>query len=125
MGTIKGKPVFEYEDYLYIINNKLTNKMIWCCRIYRHGQCRGRLHTVIGQVMQLVGEHNHEPVHSAGEVVEARTKMAHAAKQTINTTHGIVSDSISSLSDHAIASLPTLKTVKRTIQRLRQKHQNP
>ena len=39
-----------------------------------------------GQVIQLIGDHNHKPVHSADEVAEARTKMVNAAKQTINTT---------------------------------------
>jgi len=37
-----------------------------------------------GQVIQLVGDHNHEPIHSADEIIEARTEMNCAAKQTIN-----------------------------------------
>lgn len=125
METTKGKPIYEHQGYLYIINKESGDKVIWCCRNYRHGQCRGRLHTINGQVTQLVGDHNHEPIHSAGEVIEARTQTAHAAKQTVNTTHDIVATGVSQLSDHAITSLPNLQNLKRTVQRIRQKHQNP
>jgi len=125
METIKGKPIFEHQGYLYIINKESGDKIIWCCRNYRHGQCRGRLHTINGQVIQLVGTHNHEPIHSLGEVAEARTQMVHLAKKTINTTHDIVATGVSKLSDHGIASLPNLQNLKRTVQRIRQKHQNP
>ncbi len=51
METIKGKPIFEHQGYLYIINKESGDKIIWCCRNYRHGQCRGRLHTINGQVI--------------------------------------------------------------------------
>ncbi|CAF1103796.1 unnamed protein product [Rotaria sp. Silwood1] len=125
METIKGKPIFEHQGYLYIFNKESSNKVIWCCRNYRHNNCRGRLHTINDQVVQTVGEHNHEPNHSSGEIIEARTKMTYAAKQTVNTTHDIVADGVSKLSDHAVASLPNLKNIKRTVRRIRQKHQNP
>ncbi len=104
METVKGKPIFEHQGYLYVINKESSNKVIWCCRSYRHGQCRGRLHTMNRRVIQLVGDHNHEPNHSAGEITEARTKMNYAAQQTVNTTHAIVADGVSKLSDHGIAS---------------------
>ncbi|CAF1296683.1 unnamed protein product [Adineta steineri] len=125
METSHGNPMFEHEGYLYIISKESVDKIIWCCRNYRHRQCRGRIHTINGQVTELVGNHNHEPVHSAGEVAEARTQMVHAAKQTINTTHNIVANGVSNLSDRAIASLPNLQNLKRTVQRNRQMHQNP
>ena len=39
--------------------------------------------------------------------------------------HNIVADSISKLSDQGIGSLPNLQNLKQTVQRIRQKHQNP
>ncbi|CAF4652782.1 unnamed protein product [Rotaria socialis] len=51
--------------------------------------------------------------------------MNNAAKTTSRSTHDIVADGLSTLSDHAIASLPNLKNLKRTVQRIRQRHQNP
>ncbi|CAF1386567.1 unnamed protein product, partial [Didymodactylos carnosus] len=102
METVKGKPVFEHQGYLYIVSKESGQKVIWCCRNYRHGQCHGRLHTINGQVVQTVGDHNHEPSDSAGEVIKARTKMSDASKQTGRTTHDIVADGVSKLSDHAI-----------------------
>ncbi|CAF2870226.1 unnamed protein product [Rotaria sp. Silwood2] len=125
METVKGKPVFQHQGYLYVINKESSNKVIWCCRNYRHKQCRGRLHTINDLVVQTVGEHNHEPIHSAGEAIAARTKMNDAAKQTGHTTHDIVADGVSTLSNHAIATLPNLQNIKRTVQRVRQRHQNP
>ncbi|CAF4471086.1 unnamed protein product, partial [Didymodactylos carnosus] len=65
------------------------------------------------------------PSDSAGEVIKARTKMSDASKQTGRTTHDIVADGVSKLSDHAISSLPNLQNLKRTVQRIRQRNQNP
>ena len=121
METSKGKPICEHEGYSYIINKESGNKVIWCCRNSR----RGRLHTMNGQVIKVVGEHNYEPIHSVREVIEALTKMNTAAKQTVRTTHDIVADDIAKLSDHGITSLPRLQNLKRTVQRIRQKHPNP
>ena len=121
METSKGKPIFEHESYLYIINKESGNKVIWCRRNSR----RGRLHTMSGQVIKVVGEHNYEPIHSVREVIEARTKMNTAAKQTVRTIHDIVTDGVANLSDDGITSLPSLQNLKRTFLRIRQKHQNP
>ncbi|CAF2419286.1 unnamed protein product [Rotaria sp. Silwood2] len=71
MKTCKGKPIFEYQGYLYIVSKESGDKVIWCCHNYRHGQCRGRLHTIHNQVTQTVGVHNHEPNHSTGQVATA------------------------------------------------------
>ena len=64
-------------------------------------------------------------MHSACEVIVARTKMNDAAKPTGHITHDIVVDCVSKLSDHAIATLPNLQNIKRPVQRIRQRHQNP
>ncbi|CAF4900803.1 unnamed protein product [Rotaria sp. Silwood1] len=124
METTKEKPVFEHQGYLYIFNKESSNKIIRCCHNYRHGQCRGRLHTMNDQVIQTQGDHNHQSIHSARALIEVRTKMNNAAKQTTNTTNDIVADSIFKLSDHAVASLPNLQNLKRTVQQICQKHQN-
>ncbi|CAF1143427.1 unnamed protein product [Rotaria sp. Silwood1] len=124
METTKGKPVFEHQGYLYIFNKESSHKIIRCCHNYRHGQCRGRLHTMNDQVIQTLGDQNHQPIHSARALIEARTKMNNAAKKTTNTTHVSVADSIFKLSDHAVASLPNLQNLKRTVQQICQKHQN-
>ncbi|CAF3917289.1 unnamed protein product, partial [Rotaria sp. Silwood1] len=87
-------------------------------------QCRGRLHTIDDQVVLTVGEHNHEPSHLAGEVIASRTKTNDAAKQTGHSTHDIVADCVSRLSDHAVSTLPNLQHIKRTVQRIRQRHKN-
>ncbi|CAF5104936.1 unnamed protein product, partial [Rotaria magnacalcarata] len=55
------KAIIEHQGYLYTVNKKSDDKVIWCCRNYRHGQCRGRLHTINNQVIQIIVDHNHEP----------------------------------------------------------------
>ncbi|CAM4823009.1 unnamed protein product [Rotaria magnacalcarata] len=77
------------------------------------------------QIIQTLGDHNHEPVHSARALVEAHTTINNAAKKPINTSHDIVADSISKLSDHAVASLPNLQNLKRTVQQILKRLQNP
>ena len=99
--------------------------MIWCYRNSHRGQCRGqRLYTINGQIIRIVGDHNHELIHSAHKVIKALTKMNSAAKQTVNTTYDIVTDDVVKLSDHDITSLPSIQNLKRTIRRIRQKYQN-
>ena len=124
MKTTKGKPISEHQGYSYIFNKESSNKMIWCCRNYCHNKCRGRLHIVNDQVAQTVGEHNHEPMHLAGKVIGACTKVNDATKQTSHITHDIVADCVSKLSDHTIATLSNLQNSKRTVQRILQRHQN-
>ena len=51
--------------------------------------------------------------------------MNNAAKTTARSTHDIVADGLSTLSNHAISSLPNLQNLERTVQRIRQRHQNP
>ncbi|CAF3498212.1 unnamed protein product, partial [Rotaria sp. Silwood2] len=120
------KPLFEHQGYLYTVNKQSGDKVIWCCRNYRHGQCRGRLHTINNQVIQIIGNHNHEPNSSTGQVAAARTQMSDAAKQSSLTTHTIVADAVSKLSDNTISSLPNLlKNLKRNVRRIRQRSQNP
>ncbi|CAF3392651.1 unnamed protein product [Rotaria socialis] len=104
---------------------KDSDKVIWCCRNYRHGQCRGRLHTINNQVIQIIGDHNHEPSSSDGQVAAARTRMSDSAKQSCLTTHTIVADAVSKLSDNAISSLPNLQNLKRNVRKIRQRSQNP
>ncbi|CAF2112463.1 unnamed protein product [Rotaria magnacalcarata] len=41
------------------------------------------------------------------------------------TTHTIVSDAVSKLSDNAISSLPNLRNLKRNVRKIRQRSQNP
>ncbi|CAF4545542.1 unnamed protein product, partial [Rotaria socialis] len=79
---------------------KDSDKVIWCCRNYRHGQCRGRLHTINNQVIQIIGDHNHEPSSSDGQVAAARTRMSDSAKQSCLTTHTIVADAMFEKSDN-------------------------
>ena len=109
METTNGKPILEHQDYLYIFNKESSNKVIWCCRSYRHNKWRSRLHTINEQVVQRTDEHNYEPMHSAGELIVTSTKMNDTAKHTGPLTHDIVADCVSKLSDHAIATLPNLQ----------------
>ncbi|CAF3046448.1 unnamed protein product, partial [Rotaria sp. Silwood2] len=51
--------------------------------------------------------------------------MSDAAKQSSLTTHTIVADAVSKLSDNAISSLPNLLNLKRNVRRIRQRSENP
>ncbi|CAF1392405.1 unnamed protein product [Didymodactylos carnosus] len=50
-----------------------------------------------------------------------RTQMSQEAKTSNKVTHDIVADGVSHLSDQAVASLPDLRNLKKTIRRIRQK----
>ncbi|CAF4563461.1 unnamed protein product [Rotaria socialis] len=72
-----------------------------------------------------VRDNNHEPNSSVGQVAAARTRISDTAKQSSLTTHTIVADAVSKLSDNAISSLPNLQNLKSNVRKIRERSQNP
>ncbi|CAM4960865.1 unnamed protein product [Rotaria socialis] len=62
---------------------------------------------------------------SVGQVAAARTRISDTAKQSSLTTHTIVADAVSKLSDNAISSLPNLQNLKSNVRKIRERSQNP
>ncbi|CAF1310465.1 unnamed protein product [Didymodactylos carnosus] len=92
METTKGKPIFIYAEYAYIVDKTSGDKTIWCCDRKRHGQCRGRIHTINDNLVLSIGEHNHEPKAEAAEMIAIRTQMANEAKMRISRDAIVIPD---------------------------------
>ena len=111
-------------SYRFIVEKLSGGKTIWCRERKRYGQCKTRLYTINDQIIDTVGTHNHELTANTLEVVNRHFQMTAEAKSSSKSTHDIVASGVSCLSDQAIASLPDLHNMKRTIPRIRQKAQN-
>ncbi|CAF0907509.1 unnamed protein product [Adineta steineri] len=122
--TSQGNPACIVDGYVYTIEKRSDDKIIWCCNRKRHGQCRGRLHTLGNQVTSKNDTHNHEPNANAIKIMDARAKLSEASKSSNRSTHDIIAGCVGSLSGQAIASLPDLNNLKRTVRLIRQKAQN-
>ena len=121
--TSKEKPACVVDGYVYYSERSSGDKTSWCCNRNRHGQCKTRLQTINDRVLRITGAHNHEPNASATELMDARTRMKEEAISSTRSTQDIIAGSISSLSVQAIASLPHLINLNKTIPCIRQKAQ--
>jgi hypothetical protein len=122
--TSRGKPACVVDGYVFTIEKQMDIKTIWCCSRKRHGQCKGRLHTINDQIVHKIDVHNHEPDANAMEVLDVRAKIAEESKSSNRSTHDILATAAGSISGQAIGSLPELQHLKRTIRRIRQKVQS-
>ncbi|CAF1646363.1 unnamed protein product, partial [Didymodactylos carnosus] len=133
METTKSKSIFIHAGYAYIVDKTSGDKTTWCCDRKRHGQCRGRIHTINDSVVLSIGEHNHEPKAEAAEMIAARTQMASEAKMTSKKTHDNIATDIDRLSRQAVKSnsshhddglLDKILKKKETIEETKKKHED-
>ena len=122
--TSRGKPPCIVDGCGFIVERTSGDKTIWCCNRKRHDQCKARLHTINNRVVHTIGTHNHKPNASAVEVMQTRAEMNQQSKSSNRSTHDIIATDVASLSAQAVASLPELNNLKRTIRCIRQKAQN-
>ena len=89
----------------------------WKCDI--RGTCKARLHIRNGQVVRRINTHTHPGDASKIEVLQALTILRNRAANTIEQTAQVVATSIENLSQAGKGALPSMKNLKRRVQRKR------
>lgn len=119
--STKGKNLLIHAEYIFEKDYTKNEKTYWKCIKYNMYKCRGRAHTVNDEVILHKNTHNHTP-----NIIEISTKTIinelkkTASSQVSSTPHQIITNTISTISSQAISgALPSVATMKKTVQRLK------
>ena len=91
----------------------------WQCE--RRGVCKARVHTKGMEIIKRANEHLHEPDEQAVTCQEVKIDMKRKASETQDSSHLIIGDSLLTVSEGVSCKLPKLTSLKRTIQRQRER----
>ena len=89
----------------------------WLCE--RRGFCRANIHTQGTEIIKRTNEHLHAPDEPAVSCCEVKVGMKRKARDTQDSSHQIVGETLQTVSEGTSAKLPKLDSLKRTIQRQR------
>ncbi|CAI6360119.1 unnamed protein product [Macrosiphum euphorbiae] len=92
-------------------------KIIWRCVQYKQ-KCRGRVHVSNGEIIKYT-DHNHIPDISKIEAKIQVNEMKEKARSTCESTHSVLG-TIAQVEMSVAGQLPSIASLKRTIQRVRQ-----
>ena len=106
--------------YMYGKQRRIGETTHWLCE--QRGLCRAILHTNGNEIVKRTNEHSHTSDNTAVSCREVKANLKRKAKDTQESSHYIVSDSLQTNTEGAAAKLPKLDSLKRTIQRQRVHH---
>ena len=82
--------------------------------------CKARLHTQGMIIVKRTNEHLHGPDMVAVCCLETKSGIKRKAQQTQDSTHHIVGENLTTVTQNAAIKLPKIDSLKRTIRRQRQ-----
>ena len=91
----------------------------WQCE--KKSECKARLHTKEDHIVKRTNDHLHGPDNTKVSCFETKIGIKRRAQTTHETSHHIIGDSVLELSEGTSAKLPKLNSLKRTLQRQREK----
>lgn len=121
----KGKNLLVDGGYLYIKEKNSLNITIWRCVEYTSAKCRGRCHTKNDEVIHTSNNHNH--VANTAEI-ECKTTVERIRESAVNrmdAPQAIIAQETICISQSVAVTLPSVPSLKRTIQRARQRTLHP
>uniref|UniRef100_A0A6P7GX96 Uncharacterized protein LOC114343419 n=1 Tax=Diabrotica virgifera virgifera TaxID=50390 RepID=A0A6P7GX96_DIAVI len=116
----KGANMLVYNGYIHRKEKTIDQKTIWKCAQYNKHKCTGRVHTVGDEVVKSTS-HNHVADASILEAKKACNRMKELAHQVDLTTQGIIATVSQEVSVGATGQLPSISSLKRTLQNTRQR----
>lgn len=110
---------------MYHKNNSKNQKVYWKCIKYKSNGCRGRVITMNGAFFNAETQHNHAP-----DVIGQKTRsvvnlIKDNALQTTFHNQNVISHSVQGLNSAIAASMPSLPSLKRMVQRVRNQVNSP
>ena len=85
-------------------------------------KCRGQIH-VMNNDIEITGNHDHVPNPAKIEMKQSLSEVRRRSSQSRDTPRLIIQETQATLSEEAVAELPSYSSVQRMIQRKR-KHDN-
>ncbi|XP_060872635.1 uncharacterized protein LOC132946604 [Metopolophium dirhodum] len=118
----KNTDLLIFKGYLYKLERTTNEKTIWRCIENNSKKCPGRVHVEKGEVTkESKREHNHRPGRSKIEAKQAIENMKKIAKETELSSQVVLSTMSKEITESVASKLPGISSMKKTIQRIRQK----
>ena len=83
----RGNDLLVYDGFVYTKEKISLDKIIWRCVEYDKHQCSGRYHTSDGEVIKIMGQHNHVVDAADIEVRDVILEIKDSASTTQATTN--------------------------------------
>ncbi|KAL4131605.1 hypothetical protein QTP88_008898 [Uroleucon formosanum] len=103
---------------MFYREKQTEKKTFWKCSLYKKYKCGGRVHVENDEVVKSY-EHNHVPDNAQVELKELMYNMKHDAQTSAATSHGVIGNLASQVPLSVAGQLPSVASLKRTIQRAR------
>ena len=112
-----GEKLLE-RGYIYGMQRRAGDVTHWLCE--QRGICKARIHTKGMEVVKRTNEHTHAPnEQNFLSCCETKAGIKRRARESQDSSHHIVSESVQTVSEGTTTKLPKLESLKRTIQRER------
>ena len=121
VSSEKGRPKLLLDGYLYYKDKQVQERVYWKCERFRNIKCGARVVTECDSVLSMRSEHNHIGDAAHVEAEKVMTVIRDAARNTRDTPTYIVSSASIGASQGAVAKLPSVSNMKRTIRNVRVK----
>ncbi|RWS20639.1 uncharacterized protein B4U80_09577, partial [Leptotrombidium deliense] len=105
--------------FLYTRDREYKEITYWKCVDFNKYKCKGRLQTRNGEIINIIGNHNHEKRHSDIAAKNVLAAMKDKASTSTDTPQHIIGEISENLGLSVSCKLPKIKLLKRTIQRTR------
>ena len=115
--TQRGRSKLVERGYVYCHHRRVGEVTHWLCEM--RGNCNASIHTQGTEIVKRTNEHLHAPDEQAVSCQEAKIGIKRKARETQDSSHHIVGESLVTVSEGTAAKLPKLDSLKRTIQRQR------
>ncbi|XP_031358774.1 uncharacterized protein LOC116182376 [Photinus pyralis] len=118
----KGNNMLILNGFIHKKERIIEGKIIWKCASYNKCKCPGRVHTFEGEVVKSTS-HNHVADAAKLEARSVCNDIKRMAQQVEPTTQAIVGAASEGLSLAGAGQLPSVSSLKRTIQRARNRYE--
>ena len=118
----KGKAKLCFGGHLFYKDKQSGAKIHWNCQNKPKTKCAARVTTVDDKIVKTWKEHIHCRDAAGIEAVQLLNNMRTCAETTNNTPHGIISNISKTCSQVVAPKLPSVDTMKRTIQNIRNRN---
>ncbi|KII66875.1 hypothetical protein RF11_08087 [Thelohanellus kitauei] len=108
-----------YNGFLYHKERSNAQKTVWRCCLYDKISCPARCHVLNDSVLLEIQKHKHAPNPINIEMKKIYNNVKNIARNTQISTHAVISRGTLSISQAAQGSLPSLQTIKKYVQRIR------
>jgi hypothetical protein len=121
--TNRGKDQVLYKGYLFYYESSEGGTDKYRCKNYQRN-CKARVHLEDGDVVKIVGEHNHAASAAKVEATKVMTQIKEdAKKENPKATQQIIAENLVGLNNPVLASLPLHRSVARLVRKVKQNNQ--